>query len=631
MTELTLRRSFVSGDRPAWASGLDSKLRTPVTSTLWEPTKSESPRLQHLEIRMLGPFQVRRSDGSTVDRSDWRTGKAADLLRLLALQGGDPVATQTLVAALWPGSDQRHGQASLRTAASQVRRVVGPEFLERSLAGLRLVDAWVDVTAFRTMSTRAHELTALGEFAAGYELAREADRLVRGEYTAHDDGADWVQNERRALSNRHQVLLCDASESAAALGLGHEAVDFATRAAALDPFSERATRLLMRAHADVGELSLALREFDRCRTLLSEELGIDPSPQTGDLHLALLRSQPRIPARSGSRQRPNVESIPTNKGTDALDAIDPCGQAESRLRMALDDCIPHRQFVLARRYADEAAGLTVLPCVRARASMAYWLPDVLLGGGREARDQLAHAARLAETAGDRLLCRRLELLNCLIAHDGAAADFPARWAHAAASCELDSEIPWSWLMLRIAIERGDAETARLARELPLTSGAGPLAAHLHQLSAASLLAATGDKEEAVLILTALAAKLDRDDFSLLLPETLARLIALQADTNLTEAERHLVRLESVLNGQQGFPREAYLRLLAVAAIRSARGRTAGAAAAAAQAAEVADTHGLPHLAADAHELCARYTARAQSAAALRGRGTLSLALSMVAI
>jgi len=133
-------------------------------------------------------------------------------------------------------------------------------------------------------------------------------------------------------------------------------------------------------------------------------------------------------------------------------------------------------------------------------------------------------------------------------------------------------------------------------------------------------------------LTTLAGTLERTDFPLQVPETLARLVALQADTDLHEAERNLVRLETALNGQLGFPREAYLRLLAIAAIRSARGRDAGAAAAAAAAAEVADTHSLPHLEADAHELCARYTARAQSAAARRGgRGTLSMTLSMVAI
>jgi DNA-binding SARP family transcriptional activator len=612
MTEVALRRSVATDDRES-------------------PDSVRTRRPPHLEIRMLGPFQVRHREGSVVERTEWRTGKAADLLRLLALQGGDPVATQTLAAALWPGSDQRHGQASLRTAASQVRRVVGPQFLERSLAGLRLLDAWVDVSAFRGMSTKAHELIGIGEFAAGYELAREADRLVRGEFTAHDDGADWAQNERRALSNRHQVLLCDASESAAALGLGHEAVDFASRAIALDPFSERASRLLMRGHADVGELSLALREYERCRTLLSEELGIDPSAQTRDVHLALLRSQLMMPGRSSSRVRPSVEPVEAVCGEcpDAPD--DPCAQAESRLRLALDDCIPHRQFVRARRCADEAAGLTVSPAVRARASIAYWLPDILLGGGRVAREQLAHAARLAETAGDRPLCRRLDLLNCLIAHDVADADFPARWTHAAGG-EIDPNSEWSWLRMRIAVERGDGRAAQRAGAVPPAPGAGPLAHHLHQLASAQLLAAIGDGDEATRILTTLAGTVERTGFELLLPETLARLIALQADANPNEAERNLVRLETTLNGQHGFPREAYLRLIAIAAIRCARGRTAGAAAAAAQAAEVADTHGLPHLAADAHVLCARYTARAQSAAARHGaRGTLSLTPSKVAI
>ncbi len=339
-----------------------------------------------------------------------------------------------------------------------------------------------------------------------------------------------------------------------------------------------------------------------------------------------------VPGRPSSRVRPSVEPIRAIGGQcpDAPD--DPCAQAESRLRLALDDCIPHRQFVRARRYADEAAGLTVSPGIRARASMAYWLPDILLGGGRVARDQLAHAARLAEQAGDRGLCRQLHLLNCLVAHDVAAAEFPAKWAHAVAGGELDSDADWSWLMMRVAIERGDGRAAELAADLPPAPGAGPLAHHLYQLARAQLFAAIGDGDQATRILTALASTLEHTGFQLLLPETLARLITLQAGADPKEAERNLVRLETALNGQQGFPREAYLRLIAIAAIRSARGRTAGAAAAAAQAADVADTHGLPHLAADAHELCARYTAGAQSAAAGRGaRGTFSLMPSMVAI
>ena len=47
----------------------------------------------------------------------------------------------------------------------------------------------------------------------------------------------------------------------------------------------------MRAHAAAGEISCALREFERCRLLLADELGIDPSPPTRELYLTLLRSE----------------------------------------------------------------------------------------------------------------------------------------------------------------------------------------------------------------------------------------------------------------------------------------------------------------------------------------------------
>ena len=136
-----------------------------------------------LEIRMLGPFQVGARTAAIVDRGEWRTGKVSDLLRLLALRGGDPVPRPDLVAALWPGSDQRHGNASLRTAASQVRRVVGAEFLERSLAGIRLRDVWVDVTEFRDLSGQGPSTDRSGrDRCRGTGLPGEADRLVPGRF-----------------------------------------------------------------------------------------------------------------------------------------------------------------------------------------------------------------------------------------------------------------------------------------------------------------------------------------------------------------------------------------------------------------------------------------------------------------
>jgi DNA-binding SARP family transcriptional activator len=46
----------------------------------------------------------------------------------------------------------------------------------------------------------------------------------------------------------------------------------------------------MRAHAAVGNRAEALRVYERCRCLLSEELGVAPSSQTEAVYLDILRS-----------------------------------------------------------------------------------------------------------------------------------------------------------------------------------------------------------------------------------------------------------------------------------------------------------------------------------------------------
>lgn len=202
-----------------------------------------------IEVRMLGPLQVRRGDGSAVDSREWRTGKTADLLRLLALRAGQYVAADTLLTVLWPESDQRHAQASLRTAVSQIRQVLGRDCIDRSVGGLHLRDVWVDVVAFRSLAAEARRSMNIADLVRVESIARDADALYRGDLRAHDDSAEWALTERRTLASEYQVLLCSAAEATSARGAARDAVDFASRALAVDPFCERACRLLMRAYA----------------------------------------------------------------------------------------------------------------------------------------------------------------------------------------------------------------------------------------------------------------------------------------------------------------------------------------------------------------------------------------------
>ena len=60
----------------------------------------------------------------------------------------------------------------------------------------------------------------------------------------------------------------------------------------MDRLDEPAHRLLMAAHQAGGEPARALAVFERLRSALAEELGVDPAPETRAVHRALLTETP---------------------------------------------------------------------------------------------------------------------------------------------------------------------------------------------------------------------------------------------------------------------------------------------------------------------------------------------------
>jgi DNA-binding SARP family transcriptional activator len=246
--------------------------------------------MQHeIRIRILGDLEVAKPDGETVPADEWRTGKTMDLLRLLALHNGRPVRPGGLIDKLWPSVPPDRGRASLRTASSQIRRATGVNCVVRHSGGLVLQDAWVDAVQYVEDARQVHVAAREAHHAHLLAVARAAERLYIDDFHAYDDESDWARAEREHLAHTRLQMLCDAASAALALRFFQEALDLATTAVRIDPTSETAHRVLMAAHAELGEIGTALRVFESYRSHLADELGADPSPQTRDLHLRLLR------------------------------------------------------------------------------------------------------------------------------------------------------------------------------------------------------------------------------------------------------------------------------------------------------------------------------------------------------
>lgn len=240
-------------------------------------------------IHMLGGLEAWTPEGSPVASTAWRTGKNMDLLRLMALSNGHPVRSESLVEKLWPDTSVDRGRHSLRTAASQVRRVLGTPCVERHPDGLVLRGAWVDTQAFEADARAVQVAQRATRHQDVLRLTRSADALYLGVFRAYDDTSDWAVGERHQLERIRHEMYNSAATSALELGAFREAQQLATAAVQIDGTSETTQRILMQAYAELGEVGNALRVFETYRAHLAEELGADPSPQTRQLHLKLLR------------------------------------------------------------------------------------------------------------------------------------------------------------------------------------------------------------------------------------------------------------------------------------------------------------------------------------------------------
>ena len=104
----------------------------------------------------------------------------------------------------------------------------------------------------------------------------------------------WAQPEAERLEELRRVATEQLLEARLALGEHEQLVPDAKVAVEENPLREQRWGTLMVALYRCGRQADALRAYQRLRTLLVEELGIDPSPPLAALEAAMLRHDPAL-------------------------------------------------------------------------------------------------------------------------------------------------------------------------------------------------------------------------------------------------------------------------------------------------------------------------------------------------
>ena len=245
-----------------------------------------------LEIRILGTLRVCRN-GTVLGAHQLGGPKPRQILELLVLQLGTPVSKPRLIELLWDGHPPAEAQPTLESYICVLRRhlqpgagrtgplqtVNGGYVMEKPLVDL-------DLDRFDTLYRHAQQSPA----SEALPLLREALALAAQPLLGDELVPAWASEERTLHAARVTAARILAAETATALLLTEESVDWANQALVGDPLNEHAWTALILGLERAGRHTEGLQAFETFRRALALELGCSPGLPLRAAQARLLRA-----------------------------------------------------------------------------------------------------------------------------------------------------------------------------------------------------------------------------------------------------------------------------------------------------------------------------------------------------
>lgn len=229
--------------------------------------------------------------------------RAQRLLIYLLLHRKAPIPRKNLAFSLWPDMPEDESLGTLRRALSDLRAGLPRDqdwvlTSRDTLAWNRSASCWLDVEAFEEQIHRAEPESLL-----------RATELYRGDLL-RDMDEEWLIPERERCRQMQFEALRKLSRHYRSLQNYSVALEYSRRALTLDPLSELAYQDRIRLHSLAGDRTAALLEYERLKSVLQRELGVEPAQDTRLLVEKLVRGEPVLAAGPGPASSAALPAFP---------------------------------------------------------------------------------------------------------------------------------------------------------------------------------------------------------------------------------------------------------------------------------------------------------------------------------
>jgi predicted ATPase/DNA-binding SARP family transcriptional activator len=251
---------------------------------------------RHLSLLLLGTFAAKLNEQPIIH---FEYDKVRALLAYLAIEDR-PHRRDALTGLLWPAQTDKKARHSLSQALLILRRALGDPKADVPfiLADRNIVqfnpdaNLWLDLLEFEnalaTCATHKHpypetctDCTTRRQQAVSYYRGEFLEGFSLGDSPAFDE---WLVLKRERMHRLAIDALHHLTRYHEWRGELDEAREYGRRQVTLEPWREEAHRQLMRLLAHSGQRSAALNQYEICRRILAEELGVEPSAETNQLY-----------------------------------------------------------------------------------------------------------------------------------------------------------------------------------------------------------------------------------------------------------------------------------------------------------------------------------------------------------
>ncbi|MFY9927015.1 MAG: BTAD domain-containing putative transcriptional regulator [Streptosporangiaceae bacterium] len=266
---------------------------------------------------ILGPLEVRR-DGALIPVGGPRQ---RTLLAVLLCHANRVVSRDQLIDELLGDQPAEGADRILRVQVSRLRKALatqdsGPRVVARPPGYLlRVEDGELDLHEFEKRSAAGRRALTAGTPDRAAVLLREAESLWRGRPLAGLESAPSAQFEAQRLQAVRIQVTEDRIDAELATGWHAILCPELEQLVAEHPLHERLRGQLMLALYRCGRQADALETYRAARSLLVEELAVEPGPELKQLHRAILEQDTalnllRPRGRPGTGPAPAVPAGP---------------------------------------------------------------------------------------------------------------------------------------------------------------------------------------------------------------------------------------------------------------------------------------------------------------------------------